>query len=350
MSVLTTPERSAVREHLQSIGNPNLVELLTVELGQPGGWAANVDPLVVAGSILDRMLNSRETTQTVCVWLTTRFPHNAGTPAIQAIVDRLQMQIEQSAANPVEEIWIGSEPMVNRTTLRALLRDVAAGDHYGVIYVAGSAMSGRSHSWHLIRHVARRTGINASLVDFTHETEARTIGHIYAELKRAFGIDGIEDPIPEGATPGDVAVRFSARLRQKLATATAVGPKPWIVIDFTDEVADPAVPEFIRQFCADRDCDAFDNCVIFVLGPLTHLETMRDLSKMAVEELGPVSEHEILAAANVANERGRQQIEPAALNERVKGIFQMLASMPDEARFPAVRRALIELRKDVRAP
>lgn len=350
MSVLTQSERGAVSTCLMSIGNANLALLLTDVFNEPSDWISSTPAALVAANIGGRMLNSRDNTMEVCGWLVEHCPGNAGIAAIATIKHRLQTQIDQGTADPINEIWIGAEPMVNRTELRALLRDIAAGHHHGVIYVAGPEMSGRSHSWHLIRHVARQAGIATSLIDFTHETEARTIGHIYTELKRAYAIDAIDDPIPEGATPGDVATKFAARLRRRLATAAAVMPSPWIVIDFTDEVADPAVPEFIRQFCADRDRNAFDNCVIFVLGPLTHLETMRDLTMMAVEELGPVSELEILAAARVANDRGRQRIEAAALNARVEDIFRGLAAMPEDARFPAVRRALIELRKEVRAP
>ncbi|MEW9612722.1 hypothetical protein AB3G45_02470 [Shinella sp. S4-D37] len=136
----------------------------------------------------------------------------------------------------------------NRTGLRNLLRDIC--DHgfdYGLIYVAGATASGRTHSKHLIRHVAARHNIRYYIVDFHIETEARTLGHLYEHLKAAYRLATLDVPIHQGATPGDVAFRFAARLRAQLQIAIEKTPKPWVVIDFTDEVIDPAVAEFIGR-------------------------------------------------------------------------------------------------------
>lgn len=351
MSILTEDERREVSKRLVAAGNANLALLIVDVLGESAEWVAGQKAAVIAADIGGKMLQSRETTIGVCNWLVTTFPGRSGdNAAIAAILKRLGDQILQSAADPIDESWIGPEPMVNRGSLRGLLRQIVDGHNHGVIYVAGPRMSGRSHSWHLIRHVARQSGIGFHRIDFTHETEARTIGHIYAELKRACGLNNIGDPTHEGATPADVAFKFAARLRQNLAICAPVTPKPWIVIDFTDEVIDPAVPEFIRLFCTDRDNSIFDNCVIFVLGPLTHLETMRHLANLDVEELGPVSESEILAAARMANNRGAQPIAQSDLDARVSDIYGGLAALSEDERYPAMRRALIALRREVRAP
>jgi hypothetical protein len=278
-------------------------------------------------------------------------PNEPCNPAINDIADRLRAQTAQAAVDPVQELWIGSEPMVNRSGLRALLQEIALGYHYGVIYVAGGPMSGRSHSFQLIRHVARTRNIPHHRVDFALETEGRTLLHLYSALREAYDINGDDAPTYEGATPGDVASKFAAHLRARLAAVPLVDPKPWLIIDFSDDVPDPAVPEFIRMLCADRDANQFDNCVIFVLGPTAHLESMRgDLFNLQVEDLGPVAQTEIFEAATVLNERGQHKLDDAALSARAAEIYDEVTQLPDDAQFPALRRALLELRREVHAP
>lgn len=350
MSVLTQEERSVVSTRLLSAGNVNLALLITIVFAENASHVATTHLALVVAQIGERILNSRENAKAVCAWLIAAFPTHSDNAALKAIVDRLEAQRINSAPNPTDEHWIGAEPMVNRGPLRALLQQITTGSNHGLVYVAGPRMSGRSHSWQLIRHVARQHNIKCSRVDFALETESRTIGHIYSELKRAYGINGINDPTYEGASPADVALKFAARLRIRLEQIVPTGSKPWIVIDYTEDVMDPAVPEFIRLFCTDRDRNLFDNCVIFVLGPLTHLETMRMLPTMVVEELGPVSEGEIFTTAHVVNTRGLTPLSPAALQAHATQIFSEQAALPEDERYPALRRALIELRIIVRAP
>ena len=123
------------------------------------------------------------------------------------------------------------------------------------------------------------------------------------------------------------------------------------MIDFSDEVPDPAVPEFIKMFCADRDANQFDNCVVFVLGPTAHRDSMRsDLPNMQVEDLGQVTQTEVFEVASALNERGRQPLGTAALSARATNIYDAVIHLPDDARFPELRRKLLELRAEVRAP
>ena len=349
MSILTVPERTLVTRALLGIGGANRRLLILDVLGESDDSIDNRPAAVVTAHISERMLHSTEVVQAICRWLVQTVPGSPGVAAIRPILDRLAAQAAL-AGSPVDALWIGAEPMVNRTALRSLLADIVDGFDHGVVYVAGAPMSGRSHSRHLIRHVARSAGVAYFPVELAFETEARTLTRLFTQLKQAWGLDGLDDPTHEGATPGDIARRFAAWLRHRLAAADSGNPKPWIVIDFSEEVPDPAVPEFIRLLCIERERSAFDNCVLFVLGPFDHLETLRDLPAMMIEELGPISETEILATARIANERGKVRIDPVVLEKRVAGIYRDLAALPENARYPAVRRALVELRKEVRAP
>ncbi|GAA6176440.1 hypothetical protein [Sulfitobacter pacificus] len=351
MAVISTEERRAIQQRLMSLGSPNLALIYGDATGEDASWTLNQPPVVVVVNLIGRLSESTEMAIIVCDALVLMTPNNASNPEITTIADCLRAQSAQAAFNPVQELWIGSEPMVNRGGLRALLSEIAQGYHHGVIYVAGGPMSGRSHSFHLIRHVARNWNIPHHRVDFALEIEARTLLHLYGALQKAYDLVDDDPPTEEGATPGDVASKFAARLRDRLAAVPLVNPKPWLVIDFSEDVPDPAVPEFIRLLCADRDANQFDNCVIFVLGPTAHLESMRgDLLNLQVEDLGPVAQTEIFEAAVVLNQRGQNKLDDATLGARAAQIYDDVTQLPEDAQFPALRRALLELRREVRAP
>jgi hypothetical protein len=351
MMVITKDERTVIQQRLLAMGAPNLALIYGNATGEDAAWTLVQQPVVMVVHLIGRLAEDAEMAITVCDDMVQKTPKDPANPKLTAIADRLRAQKAQAAANPMQELWIGSEPMVNRSTLRSLLDQVANGYHHGVIYVAGGPMSGRSHSFQLIRHVARSMNIPHHRVDFALETEGRTLQHLYAALREAYAIGADNPPTHEGATPGDVASKFAARLRSNLAAAPPANPKPWLVIDFSDEVPDPAVPEFIKMFCADRDANQFDNCVIFVLGPTAHLDTMRgEMLNMQVEILGRVAQTEILDAAAALNQRGSQQLQPAALQARAATIYAAITQLPEDVQFPALRKALLELRREVRAP
>lgn len=351
MAIITKDERKVIQQRLVAMGSPNLALIYGDATGEDAAWTLNLSPLVVVVQLIGRLSDDTAMAITVCDALVNMTPVDPGNPGLTDIADRLRAQKAQAAADPMQELWIGSEPMVNRSALRSLLHEIALGYHHGVIYVAGGPMSGRSHSFQLIRHVARSMNIPHHRIDFSLETEARTLLHLYGALREAYAIEADDEPTHEGATPGDVAGKFAAHLRTRLAAVPLVNPKPWLVIDFSDDVPDPAVPEFIRMFCADRDANQFDNCVIFVLGPTAHLDSMRgDLLNLQVEDLGPVAQTEIFDAAAALNQRGSNQMDDAALRARAASIYDEVTQLPDDARFPALRRALLELRREVRAP
>ena len=351
MPVITRDERKTIQSRLLGIGGPQLMLIWGTVTLEDASWAANEVPAVVVIKLLGRSTEDATMIIDICKELIELVPNHPANQPLQAIIDRLKKRKAQASADPVQEFWIGSEPMVNRAGLRALLRDIANGFHFGVIYVAGGPMTGRSHSFQLIRHVARNSGVTLHKVDFDLAREGRTLPHLYDGLSKAYEMNGSEAPTHEGATPGDVAEKFASHLRAHLSTAPMQTPKPWLVIDFSDDVPDPAVPEFIRMFCADREANQFDNCVIFVLGPTEHLDSMRgDLLNMQCEDLGTLTETEILQAVTVLNERGTQKLDDAVLRTRVSTLYQDVVGLPEEARFPELRRHLLMLRNEVRAP
>ena len=352
MAVLSKDERSIIQQRLLQIGSPNLALIFGDVTGEDASWTLNQPPAVVVVLLIGRLSESRAMAITVCDQLVLMIPNGPSNPELNAIGDRLRTQAAQAVGNPLQELWIGAEPMVNRSGLRALLDQIANGGfNHSVIYIAGGPMSGRSHSFQLIRHVARSMDIRHHMVDFALASEARTLRHLYGALREVYAINADGEPTHEGATPGDVATKFAVHLRSRLATATPVNPKPWIVIDFSDEVSDPAVPEFIRLFCADRDANLFDNCVLFILGPSAHLDSMRgELQNMQIEELYMVSQTEIYEAAEALNKRASQQLDDVALHMRAKSIYSHVMHLPERDQFPALRRSLLEMRREVRAP
>jgi hypothetical protein len=63
-----------------------------------------------------------------------------------------------------------------------------------------------------------------------------------------------------------------------------------------------------------------------------------------------VSQTEIFEAADLLNKRGKQQLDEVALDLRAKSIYGDVTHLPENEQFPALRRALLELRQEVRAP
>jgi hypothetical protein len=351
MSVISREEINVLTGRLRVLGAPNLALLYLSVLGEDASHTLTQPPIATVAQLVGRIGFDAPAVLATCDWLITTFPGVPGNDNITSIAARLRSQAAQRAADPVDELWIGAEPMVNRSGLRNLLRDICThGFDYGVIYVAGATASGRTHSKHLIRHVAATHGIRCYIADFYIETEARTLSHLYDHLKAAYRLSALEVPIREGATPGDVAFRFAARLRAQLQVAQAENPKPWVVIDFTDEVIDPAIAEFIGMLCAERLSGAFVNCVIFVLGPTAHLETLRGSPALQVEELGRLTRSEIQAAATTINQRGMLPLDSDQLDLRIDGIVDLATIMPEERQNAEIRNLLLDLRREVRAP
>ncbi|PJR08740.1 hypothetical protein [Sinorhizobium meliloti] len=351
MFIVTTAEMNTLTARLRTLGAQNLALLYLNVLGEDAAHTLTQPPLTTVLQLAGRIGFSAEAVIATCDWLVVTFPSAHENAGVVAITDRLRAQAALRSANPVDELWIGAEPMVNRTGLREILRDICDRDcDYGVIYVAGATASGRTHSKHLIRHVATKRGIRCYIADFHIETEARTLGHLYDHLKAAYRLDALDVPIHQGATPGDVAFRFAARLRARLQVAPEETPKPWVVIDFTDEVIDPAIAEFIGMLCAERLSGAFVNCVIFVLGPTAHLETLRGLPALQIEELGRLTRSEIETAAKTINQRGQHPLDPSDLDLRIDGIVSLATIMPEERQNGEIRSLLLDLRREVRAP
>ncbi|SDE53665.1 hypothetical protein SAMN04488105_104363 [Salipiger thiooxidans] len=351
MGVVSSDERRVIQTRLLGIGAANLALVYGDATGEPADWVLNDAPAATVVKLIGRLGNDAVLAMAVCEALIALTPAHPDNPNLRAIADRLQAQAAQALADPTKEIWIGSEPVVDRAGLRVLLSELHSGFDHSVIYVAGGPLSGRSHSFQLIRHVAQKLDIPIQKVGFDVETEKRTVHHLFDCLHDAYNIAVGGTPVTEGATPGDAASKLVRHLRNQLQNMPYVDPRLWLVIDFSDEVPDPAVPEFLRLFCADRDANAFNNCVLFVLGPTAHLDTMRgELYNMQVEDLRPVNQTDVLEAAAILNGRGTVPLDEDAVTARASEIYDALAALPETGRLPELRRRMLDLRREVRAP
>lgn len=351
MTLLEHQERRILLERLQDAGAAQLARIYFLATGEDTTFIMMDPVIIVSVKVLGLVGSDSKKLSIVCSELVATFPNHATNAVLNAILHKLQAQIAAQTVDPTEELWIGSEPMVNRAELRFLLKYLVNGHHFGVVYIAGGVMSGRSHSYQLIRHVARSRGIPCHKVDFEVPTESRTLPYLYNRLNEAYGINAINEPTHEGATAGDVAGKFALQLRSRLVALAPANPKPWIVIDYTDDVPDPAVPEFLRMICAARDENKFDNCVIFVLGPTAHLDSMRtQLLNLEFEELANINEYDILECAAAVNRRGNKALTLDEVKARVNSIFASAQAMTENSRLAEVRRGLLMLRREVRAP
>jgi hypothetical protein len=351
MTLLEPEERKTLLHRLQEAGAAQLARIYLLATGEDSNFIMMDSVIAVSVRVLGLVGGDSQKLCIVCSELVATFPSHATNAVLNAILHKLQAQIAGQTADPTEELWIGSEPMVNRATLRFLLKYLVNGHHFGVVYIAGGAMSGRSHSYQLIRHVARSRNVPCHMIDFEVPIESRTLPYLYSRLNEAYGVNAIDEPTHEGATAGDVAGKFALLLRSRLVALAPANPKPWVVIDYTDEVPDPAVPEFLRMICAARDANKFDNCVIFVLGPTAHLETMRtQLFNLEVEEMEDIDENDILECAVSVNQKGIESLTSDEVIARVRDIYASAQAMTENARLAEVRRGLLMLRREVRAP
>jgi hypothetical protein len=347
MYVITTAEMGALTARLRTLGAANLA-LLYIELGEDGSHVLDQAPNITVVQLVGRIGFSIEAMIKTCDWLTATFISAPENPGIAAIATRMRAQAPLLTANPVDALWIEAEPMVNRTDLRNFLRDICDFDvNHGVIYVAGGTASGRTHSKHLIRHVAGYHKIPCHIADFRIETETRTLSYLFDHMKSAYRLATLNKPESEGFTPGDRASRYANRLRTVLQSTPLEAPKPWVVIDFTDEVVDPAIAEFIRLHCADRLNADFINSTIFILGPSSLLESLRGIPSLMIEVLGRLTPSEIETAARSINLRGTTPLDAGDLSTRVNGIIDMVSLLPEAQQNAEIRNLLLDLRREV---
>ncbi|QRK81901.1 hypothetical protein JN757_15085 [Pseudomonas granadensis] len=267
-----------------------------------------------------------------------------------------QVAIERLGC-PSDARLVEGLPIVNRSVLRRYLKDAMnhanlAWTSVRIIKVAGGRGSGRSHSWYLIKHVAKNTGgAEALKFDLVSATLAnQTLDVLFNTLVRNLKITDAMKPTTDGVTSETLAARFAEELAGCLARAAHSWSKPyWLVFDSLDRDLRPEVKRFVSLLCRERLDGTFDNCVIFLLGPDGITEPEDPGRRTQEELLTPFSDSEIRDAAIELNKLGRRTLQQVVLDQRI-GAAQALAhqfSGPDLCR--EVFAKLVDLRIEVGA-
>lgn len=284
----------------------------------------------------------------------------AGTPeaiALAATATRLRALEERvKAAGPPEETRLASGvPVVNRARLRELLRTAidraGSADQVRVIKIRGEGGLGRSHSWHLIRHVGFAGYAKAFKVDLTSPALAQqNVPFLFDHLVRHLKLSDARIPTTDGITANTLAARFADELAGCLARAAEAWSRPlWLVFDNLDRDLAPDVKRFVAlltQACIDAH---FDNCVIFLLGPDDATEPDDQYRVALTETVAGFLDTEIQDAAECLNRLGANQLCGQTLAARVADMTDLLAAFRGRELLSQVSRKLVDLRLEVGA-
>jgi hypothetical protein len=239
--------------------------------------------------------------------------------------------------------------MANRSQLRDMLGQLVLGYARPLIRVAGPPGSGRSQSWHLIRHVAKEHGVLAKRLDLDGwVVEQRTLCELASSLVTKCGLPGLELPTTEGATPETLGQRFASRVSECLEQRPP-GVSLWLVFDSLDRNLAPEIGAFIRRLVELALQGTFDDCTVFLLGPSGDVDAPASAAVLS-ENLGPFLESEIEEAARIINDAGASSLDEASLLQRVSEMKLDLNRVSSTQQARMLSERLTELRYAVEAP
>ena len=233
--------------------------------------------------------------------------------------------------DPLEALWIGPVPFLNRAALRAGVRAMMEPDGPAILVVNGPRGSGKSSTATYLRHVAEVTGrFQVALRNATRRTSPREIVTVLkGQISRDWVLhDEVEDVHRENSMLADSLV----------AEVDESGDEWWLVIDgFADEPASPDVVDLVTRLAAGAE-DGRVRMRLVLLGwnaPLPAKRVYRedldwltrpDVREFLAQSVGArISEAEIDAAVATIFAR----IKPDDLNglaTRVTEVYQRLTS------------------------
>ncbi|MGQ4513007.1 effector-associated domain EAD1-containing protein [Streptomyces sp. DW26H14] len=184
------------------------------------GRAADVWPQVLDAAARDGLLRQ-------LVEIVAHDPASRGTMVFRQLLDNAGAHGE----DPIRSYLFdegGSRVLLDRNELRECLREFVAGQR--VLIITGDRRSGKSHSWHLIRHVARHHGAEAYRIDFgLWEGSQMEPGELMALLAGEMGLGEICDVEPD-ASDNFRVLKYLSWFKGQVRG----GPQRWLVFDGLD--------------------------------------------------------------------------------------------------------------------
>lgn len=281
------------------------------------------------------------------------WPAHSAVADLQATSARLAAgEAREAAAGPCYDHCLpGGVPVVNRSPLRALLRGLCQGKDYPVILVEGDRGLGRSHSWHLIQHVAVKQDARPLRIDMLGPTlRSQSVEALFEYLTRVLGLkDGVA-PTTEGVTGVTLAQRFSGEFLARVQSRNLPWDKDlWLVFDNLDRDAPSEAKLFVMQLAQMRLNKDFVGATFFLLGP-DPSAGMDDPYRLAQRErLTHFQADELRSAVRAVNAVGAVGLDAAELDAEAQAVLDLTLQQQGRELGEAVMLRLARLRDRVQA-
>ncbi|WP_428156262.1 AAA family ATPase [Brevundimonas sp.] len=260
-------------------------------------------------------------------------------------IDRIIVQ-RQISVPPWAVVHVDGVPIVNRQQLRATLEGQIARDRPKVVLVDGPSGAGRTHSVHLIRHVAerhRRQFVHINLTDMT--AEELTIEGLFVRIVEDCSLT-CPAPTSVGVPSQSLARRFADRLRKVIHER---GTCLWLTLDGLDNDPPPPVVELVAALASLALSGMCSPLKLFLLGAGDELNLQDDYLMSDRERLSPFAHGDIAQCAHGLNMLGASPLLPDALQDRIDNLIAINADPDIRIACRGVSSGLSRLRREIEA-
>lgn len=283
-----------------------------------------------------------------------RPPPHPSAAVLQAAIARLATVVERAAlaGPPHEARLIDGVPVVNRTHLRAYLEQLTRGVDLPIVVVQGERGLGRTHSWHLIDHVATKSGIaDFRKIDMVEPILAQqTVKDIFDLMVRRLNLPAGSPVSTDGVTPTTLGARYAAEFVQRLSDAMNNRPTPfWIALDSVDRPLEEALRSFIRELASAAAARELSGCTLFLLGPDRSFSPQDQYALIRRESLTQFLDAEIDDACTRLNDLGTTKLSSADLATFRSELRQQVQGLGGSELCKVVVAQLVRLRDTVNA-
>jgi len=280
-------------------------------------------------------------------WIKRIFDAIPRNPANAAELDVIQAHLEvvlvPTIADPFREVLLdGNRPFANREDLRFLLKDLCAPAGPPLLMINGDPQTGKSFSFYLAQHIARRQGF------VTSQFEVDTLvnpDQLAAEILRRIGV-----PVELEEKGVESAQRWAEKLADQVKTAIEERKQRRLFVfdSFPLDPKPPLPPEtlsFIVRLAkyADQELGPWLR-IVTIQFPAEFPSTIQDAAER--DEARPFSGADMLAVLKqVAGARGWSVSDQALLDE-----IRQVEGKPLRDRFLFMKRTLRRLARPPAAP
>lgn len=278
-----------------------------------------------------------------------QYPDHPSVPVFKQTIERLRrIEALKQMQPPWEACLASGVPVVNRNELRSVLRELAAGMPHGVTLVDGPSGSGRTHSWHLIQHVAASVvGLRVVKVDLdANVAEQQTLSNVFRRLNMKLALQANE-PSTTGATPETVAGRYAEEVAGAFDRQPAL--KAWLVFDSLDRPVPPEIRMFVCALVHRKLDHELASATLFLLGAGRSFGISDPFLRLRLETLSSFLDHDVDRAAVAVNAQGTNPLDAVTLAQRITAMKQELMDTDVRKACSAVASRLVQLRVEVGA-